>query len=102
MPRGKPGTGPHARKRIQRQFAQPDEEYMRLPLSEDETRAVYDVLQEALKKTFGTTEGFHLSNVTYRITEYVMLDKLGLPKKGPPAPPNGVPAKRRGRRKVRA
>jgi hypothetical protein len=99
MPRGKPGTGPHARKRIQRQFTTPETEYMRLALSEEETKTLYTVVQEALKKTFGTTEGFHLSNVAYRITEYVMLDKLGLPKKEPPQvhEENGKP--RRGRRK---
>jgi hypothetical protein len=100
MPRGKPGTGPHARKRIQRQFATTETEYMRLALSEDETRALYGTIQEALKQSFGTREGFHLSNVAYRITEYVMLDKMGLPRKTPPAAPtDGEKPHRRGRRK---
>jgi hypothetical protein len=101
MPRGKPGTGPHARKRLQRELMTPEDEYMRLALSEDETRTLYGVVQDHLKKSFGTREGFHLSNVAYRITEYVMLDKMGLPRKTPPAAPtdDGVKPRRRGRRK---
>lgn len=86
MPRGKPGTGPNARKRLQRVLQSVDEEYMRLALSEEETCEVYDALTEAAKKAFGTTKGFHLTNVTYRITEFVMLEKRGLPRKEPPKP----------------
>jgi hypothetical protein len=82
----------------------PEDEYMRLALSEDETRTLYTLVQDSLKRSFGTREGFHLSNVAYRITEYVMLDKMGLPRKTPPAPApeNGAVRafKRRGRRKA--
>ncbi len=99
MPRGKPGTGPHARKRIQAQFQTPETEYLRLPLSEDETRALYTALQETLKVSFGTQLGFHLSNVTYRITEYVMQDKMGLPRKEPPQPADAPNGRRGGRAK---
>ena len=98
MPRGIPGSGPNARKRLQRELQGGLEatEYLRLPLTEEETQAVYHAVTEGSRNGFGTKVGFHLTNVGYRIAEYVMLDKLGLPKKEPPQP---RPTTRRGRRR---
>jgi hypothetical protein len=100
MPRGIPGSGPNARKRLQRELQGGLEstEYLRLPLTEEETQAVYHAVTEGSRNGFGTKVGFHLTNVAYRITEYVMLDKMGLPKKEPPQP---RPTTRRGRRRVK-
>lgn len=84
MPRGKPGTGPHARKRLQNALSQPSDTYMRLPLSEEETRVLYKRIQHWLGDNFAQSESFALQNVAYRITEHVAATELGLPIKLPP------------------
>jgi hypothetical protein len=84
MPRGKPGTGPFARKRLQHAITQLEDTYMRLPLTEKETRVVYEWMTELLAKRLGQDGSFEVQNVMYRITEHVAALQLGLPMKMPP------------------
>ena len=98
MPRGKPGTGPYARKRLQNALSVEGEVYMRLPLTENETRAVYYTIQRNLANGWGREDAMELQNVVYRITEHVAALKLGLPMKMAPheyaglqkVPQNGI------------
>lgn len=84
MPRGKPGTGPFARKRLQHAVTTMQDIYMRLPLSEKETKAVYYCVQRALANGWGRQESMELQNVAYRITEHVAAIQLDLPIKRAP------------------
>ena len=84
MPRGKPGTGPFARKRLQHAITEGTDTYMRLPLSEKETRFVYSWLTELMAQRLGEPGSFEIQNVMYRISEHVAALQLGLPIKLPP------------------
>jgi hypothetical protein len=84
MPRGKPGTGPFARKRLQHAMTTMDDTYMRLPLSEKETRVLYQWITELLARRLGEEGSFEVQNVMYRISEHVAALQLGLPIKLPP------------------
>lgn len=84
MPRGKPGTGPFARKRLQHATTTGEDTYMRLPLSEKETRYTYSWLTELLAQRLGEPGSFEVQNVMYRISEHVAALQLGLPIKLPP------------------
>jgi hypothetical protein len=81
MPRGKPGTGPFARKRLQHAVTGLEDTYMRLPLSERETKVVYQWLTELLARRLGEEGSFEIQNVMYRIGEHVAALQLGLPMK---------------------
>lgn len=81
MPRGKPGTGPFARKRLQNAMTALSDTYMRLPLTERETKVVYEWITELLAKRLGEPGSFEIQNVMYRITEHVAALQLGLPMK---------------------
>jgi hypothetical protein len=99
MPRGKPGTGPFARKRLQNAVTQLADTYMRLPLTEKETRVVYEWMTELLSKRLGHDGSYEIQNVMYRITEHVAALQLGLPMKMPPHMyADGQPTKRRAKR----
>lgn len=84
MPRGKPGTGPFARKRLQQAITDLADTYMRLPLTEKETRALYYCIHRALANGWGKDDSLELENVVYRITEHAAALQLGLPMKLPP------------------
>lgn len=84
MPRGKPGTGPFARKRLQHAITQLEDTYMRLPLTEKETRVLYERMTEWLARNLGNEGSYEIQNVMYRITEHVAALQLGLPMKLPP------------------
>jgi hypothetical protein len=84
MPRGKPGTGPFARKRLQHAITQLEDTYMRLPLTEKETKVLYEWITELLARRLGDPGGFEMQNVMYRISEHVAALQLGLPVKLPP------------------
>lgn len=84
MPRGKPGTGPFARKRLQHAITQLEDTYMRLPLTEKETRVLYEEMTGWLSKNLGQPGSFEMQNIMYRITEHVAALQLGLPMKLPP------------------
>jgi len=79
MPRGKPGTGPFARKRLQHALTQLEDTYMRLPLTEAEARAVYYCIHRTLASGWGRVDSLELQNVVYRITEHAAALQLGLP-----------------------
>jgi len=98
MPRGKPGTGPFARKRLQHAITQLEDTYMRLPLTERETKVLYEWITELLARRLGEPGGFEMQNVMYRISEHVAALQLGLPMKLPPHLYADVrPAKKRGK-----
>lgn len=84
MPRGKPGTGPFARKRLQHAMTTLEDTYMRLPLSEQETRRLYEWITELLARRLGEPGSFEIQNVMMRIAEHVAALQLGLPIKLPP------------------
>jgi hypothetical protein len=84
MPRGKPGTGPFARKRLQHAMTTLTDTYMRLPLSEGETKYLYEWITELLARRLGEPGSFEIQNVMYRISEHVAALQLGLPVKMPP------------------
>jgi len=73
MPRGMRGTGPGARKRLQRHLGYDTESaaYTKLYLNEEETRVFYNRLTQPPPK-IGTREGAIEMNMIYRITEQVM------------------------------
>jgi hypothetical protein len=79
MPRGKRGTGPGARKRLQSD----EEPNIKLWLTEEESRLVYEAIKVAPSR-FGTREGALLMNVCVRIMEQTMLASVpnAKPKKG--------------------
>lgn len=99
MPRGKPGTGPFARKRLQNALMSLEDTYMRLPLTEKETREVYYCLQRALANGWGRDGTLEIQNVAYRITEHAAQIQLGLPMKlSPHEYADVAPPKKRGKR----
>lgn len=72
MPRGKPGTGPNARKRVQRDLAMKGDVYVSLQMNHEETKLVYEILRSHPRAKLGTREGAVVNNVLYRMTEAVM------------------------------
>ena len=74
MPRGKKGTGPGARKRLQRQLGYPtgSDAYASLQMTQEETKLVYEALRAHPRAKLGTREGAIVSNILYRLTEAVM------------------------------
>ncbi len=70
MPRGMKGTGPGARKRLQRE-GKVDEQYVKLYLTEEEARLIFEGLRQ-LPLDMGTRAGAVTMNILYRITEQVM------------------------------
>ena len=71
MPRGMRGTGPGARKRLQREGNHRDEQYVKLYLTEEEARLIFEGLRQ-LPLDMGTRTGAVTMNILYRITEQVM------------------------------
>lgn len=73
MPRGKPGTGSGARKRVQRNlgYSKDSDAYIKLQLSKEEAKLVYARLKTGPEQ-LGTREGAIATNIMYRITEQVM------------------------------
>jgi hypothetical protein len=73
MPRGKKGTGPYSRKRLQRSLDYPtgSDAYAALHLTQEETRCVYTALR-SLDVSIGTRAAAVAANVLYRLSEAVM------------------------------
>jgi hypothetical protein len=65
------GTGPGARKRLQREGNNRDEQYVKLYLTEEEARLIFEGLRQ-LPLDMGTRAGAVTMNILYRITEQVM------------------------------
>lgn len=74
MPRGMRGTGPGARKRLQRDlgYGTESDAYVKLYLNAEEARLIYEGLRK-LPAEVGTREGAIVMNILYRITEQVMM-----------------------------
>lgn len=74
MPRGKPGTGPHARKRFQLQggYSQDADAYLVLPLSRDEARFMLTLLGPVPAARMGTKEATYATAIIARVAEQVM------------------------------
>ena len=73
MPRGKRGTGPGARKRLQKAlgYSTKSDAYLKLHLNREEAKLVFDSLRSHTAK-LGTRESAIATNIMYRITEQVM------------------------------
>lgn len=73
MPRGKKGTGPYSRKRLQRSLDYPtgSDAYAALHLTQEETRCVYEALRR-IDAPIGTRKAAVAANVLYRLSEAVM------------------------------
>ena len=75
------GTGPGARKRLQRDLrhSAKGESYVKLYLTEEEARLIFEGLRR-LPPDLGTRAGAVTMNILYRITEQVMTrDDLPIP-----------------------
>jgi hypothetical protein len=74
MPRGKPGTGPHARKRYQLStgYSKKAEAYILLPLAREEAKFLLNVLAPLTGQHMGKKEGVHAVAIIARITEQVI------------------------------
>lgn len=71
MPRGVRGSGPGARKRLQREYPKGSEEYIKLTLSREEAKLLFTSLRQ-LPAEIGTRQAALATNIMYRITEQVM------------------------------
>lgn len=74
MPRGMRGTGPGARKRLQRELQAETESdaYVKLYLTQEEAKLLYDGLR-ALPAEVGTRNSALVMNILYRITEQIVM-----------------------------
>lgn len=74
MPRGRPGTGPHARKRYQLQgkYSKAVDAYMILPLSREEAQFILKTLGPVPAQKMGAVEATYATAIIARIAEQVM------------------------------